>query len=101
MLSVDWPNRVNYMARRKFACSCDYCFPRRQATGMAGAPDFAAGCDDRWTTSAMDRAINSSASHQGRIRRVDDRVDILLRNVADRNKYAPGEKLLFSWKVQA
>lgn len=100
MTSVDWTYGVNYVASRQFTSGCDYCFPRRQSIGMRGAPDFAAGLDDCRAARTMDRAIDSAASEQSRIRGVNDRIDVLADNVADRNNYSTGEKVLFKWGVQ-
>jgi hypothetical protein len=87
------------MSRRQLACGCDYGLACRQSVRIVGAPDFAAGCDDRWTTSTMDRAINATATQQTGIRSVNNRVDVLPCNIADHHADACTEKVWFNWRV--
>jgi hypothetical protein len=56
---------------------------RRLHVSRIAGPQQAALLEDRWPTRAMDRAVHAAAPEQAGIRRVDDRVDFLLRDVAD------------------
>jgi hypothetical protein len=50
-------------------------------TGVAAAELPALG-QDLGTARPMDRAVDPAAAEQARVRRVDDRVDLLFRDVA-------------------
>jgi hypothetical protein len=56
--------------------------PDRQAPPVAAGAKVAALLQDRRATLAVDRPVDPAAAQQRRVGRVDDRVDLLGRDVA-------------------
>jgi hypothetical protein len=57
---------------------------RRLRISRLASAETAALLEDRRSARAMDGAVDTAAAEEGRIRCVDDRVDLLLRDVATR-----------------
>ena len=74
--SPNWANRVNYEPGRQTISPSNLRF-----TGLATA-DRPAFCEQVSASGAMNRAIDSSSTEKRRIRRVYNRIDIELGNVA-------------------
>src|SRR5690606_41561713 len=61
---------------------------RRRAHGLAGLEtpdarnDLPAFGQDLRTPAPVDRTVDTATAEQGRVRRIDDHVDFLLRNIA-------------------
>jgi hypothetical protein len=91
---------MNDMARRKLP-GPGHDGPSGRASAVA-IVDSPALRQDRWPAAAMDRPVDSASSEQRRVRRVDDRIDGLFRDVPleERDPYAvdhrPGSRIAAS-----
>jgi hypothetical protein len=55
----------------------------RQAAAVVRSTQLAAGRQDGRTAAPMDRAVHAASAKERRIRGIDDRVDVLLGDVAE------------------
>src|SRR5690606_35081663 len=78
----DRSDRVDHPFRRQFTCRRGDRLAGRESVGVAGPTDLAARLQDRWAAAAVDRAVHAAPAEEAGVRRVDDRVDLLLRDVA-------------------
>ena len=56
--------------------------PGREAVGPFRRADLLAPLQDRGTAATVDRAVDAATTEERRVRRVHDRVDVLLGDVA-------------------
>src|SRR4051794_10594815 len=72
----DWADGVDDVTCRQVSGPC------RLRVARLAAPEPAAFLQDGGAAGAMDRSVDPAAAEQARVRGVDDRVDVLLRDVA-------------------
>src|SRR5439155_34672 len=76
LAAPDRPDRVDHPAGREAAAGRPLCVPDFTAAEQAAL------LEDRRPAGTVDRAVDSPAAQQARVRSVDDRVDRLRRDVA-------------------
>ena len=82
VVRVDRADGVDHPSSGQLAPVVATASPGREALGPLGSADPPALLEDRGTAAAMDRAVHAAAAEQRRVRRVHDRVDVLLGDVA-------------------
>src|SRR5207249_1809942 len=94
MLTVDRPDGVDDVKCGQLASSRDDSLSCRQSLRKTRPTNLAAFFQDLGSARAMNCSIDPAATKQRRICRVYNRIDFLLRNIADYDAYAPIEKVL-------
>lgn len=94
--AVDWPNGVNDMSRRQISASGDHRLASRESPWILCFSDLLAGLQNRWTTGAMNCAINAATAQQSRVGCVYDCINCQVRDVSNDDNHAPIEKRCFS-----
>src|SRR6185503_15703919 len=97
MTSVDWPNSMNDMSGRQISASGDNRLAGGQSLRVLRSPDFLASSKNRWSTGAMNGAVDATTAQKSRVGCVDDCIDIQAGDVSDDNSHAPVEKRCFSF----
>src|SRR6266550_1548905 len=83
MLTVDWTHRVNHVKRGQLAAGRNNRFAGRKSFRKTSAADLATFFQNLRAAGAMNRPVNSSAAEKGRIRRVNNCLNVLFSDVAD------------------
>lgn len=96
VMTIDWTNSVNDMSRRQISTSGDHRLAGRQSLRILCFPDLLAGRQNRWTTGAMNRAINATTAQQSRVGCVHDCIDVQMCDVSNDDNHALVEKPCFS-----
>ena len=91
---IDWSNRMNDVARGQISRRGDYCFTRRQSLRILRAPNLFTLAQNLWSTRVVNRAVNTAAAEQRRIRRVHHCAHILTSDVADDDTHTSIQKRL-------
>jgi hypothetical protein len=80
---------MNHVARRQQPAGCNDGFARRQSLRVQGATYLAAFLNNAGAARAVNRAVNASAAHQGRVGCVDQSLNRLPREVPYEHAHAP------------
>src|SRR6266568_1329428 len=99
MLSVNWADSMNHVKRWQFASGRNHSFAGWQAFGKTCATNFATFFENRWPSRTMNRAVNSTATEERRICRINDCVDVLFSNIAYHDAHAAVKKLSLAFRV--
>src|SRR5260370_42279514 len=100
MFTVYGSNRMNNVEGRQLARGRHSRFAGWQPVGKPGAANLATCFEDFRSAGAMNRAVNSTAAEQRRIRGVHDRIDILARDVTHDDADTTSEKSWFAFRAQ-
>src|SRR5260370_41339557 len=93
MLSIDWANSVNHVKGGQFTAGSDDGFPSRQPLRKPSATNLATLFENLRPSSAMNRTVNSPATDQRRVCRINDRVEVLFSDIAHNDAHATIKKI--------
>ena len=97
MTAIDWPNCVNNISRREVPCCRDHGLAGGQPLRILCSSDFLTGVENRWTTGAMNRAIDATATQKSRVGCVYNCINVQTCEVSNDDSHAPVEKRCFSF----
>ena len=82
---VNGADGVDDVARSEIAAARYHCFACRQALLKLRAPNLAALFQNPRAARNVNRAVNAAAAEQGRVRGVDNGINVLARDVVNEN----------------